>query len=68
MSDISTDDLDDQWVAAQEEGATRERLRIRRAQAKALKLIRSPNSGMTRDYYADIIDQATRAPKRKARR
>jgi hypothetical protein len=45
----------------------RERRRIRRAQAKALKLIRSPNSGMTRDYYADIIEQATRAPRKGKR-
>jgi hypothetical protein len=46
--------------------ADRERRRIRRAQAQALRLIRSPNSGMTRDYYADIIDAATRT--RKARK
>jgi Holliday junction resolvase len=46
-------------------GADRERSRIRRAQAKALRLIRSPNSGMTRDYYADIIDAATRAPRKR---
>jgi len=46
----------------------RERRRIRRAQAKALKLIRWPNSGMTRDYYADIIESATRALRAKRRR
>jgi Holliday junction resolvase len=52
-------------MSAAKWGADRERKRIRRAQAKAIKLIRSPTSGMTRDYYADIIDAATRKRARK---
>ncbi len=69
MSDISTDELDDQWAAAQEEGAERERKRIRQAQRKALKDVET-FSGWSKERVEQavrIIDAATRTKKGKAR-